>query len=329
MLLSCGLVKGKILRDKFEIYQGESILIIGGAGFIGSHLAEGLEAFGAEIVVLDNLSNGNRDNLSKVDCRVIIDSIENADLEKIMHQHKIDRVFNLACGSLTDSLTNPFLDFNANVSNSFKCFESFRKYGAGKSFLYASTGSVYGEPESGEYDEDTAIRPSTPYGTSKACADLYAQLYSKFFSLPMRIVRFNNVYGPRKMGTAVPTFIESALNHQTMVVEGGEQIRTLTFVLDAVEATMLAALSERAIGHPLNISSSDSISVKELIHLIWMMVNGDEDQLNLEYRPYRPGEIMVLKPSVQKAKEILDWESRWSLKEGLNYLIKYIKESIS
>jgi len=315
-------------REEYKKLADENILLIGGAGFIGSHLAEQLFVRGARIIVLDDLSTGRKENLEKFPHLLLESSIEESDIPGILREFDIARVFFLACGSLASSLNDPERDFNANVANTFKSLEAFRKYEKGKAFVYCSTGSVYGEPEKENYTETEPLRPSTPYGTSKACGDLYAQLYHGFFDLPIRIVRYNNIFGPRKRGTAIPIFIEKALLKEVITIEGGKQVRTPTFVLDAVAATMLAGLVDKAIGEPLNISSDESLTIEEIVELIWKLVNGQNSEPKVEFTNYRLGEIMFLKPSIEKAKIILNWQPFFRFRKGLEILIPYIKEEI-
>lgn len=312
-------------RGEFTRFENEKVLLIGGAGFIGSHLAEQLAACGAHIFVLDNLSVGCKENLEEVPHVLFETSIEEANLLEILTENQISRVFHLACGSLVASLKNPERDFVANAVNTFKSLEAFRQYKQGQAFVFCSTGSVYGEPEEENYTEDEPLKPSTPYGTSKACGDLYARLYHKFYGLPIKIVRYNNIYGPRKHGTAIPVFIQKALHGEVITIEGGKQVKTPTFVLDAVEATMLASVKDEATGESLNISSWEAFSVEEMVNVIWKQINGEESPPRVEYSGYRPGEIMVLKPSVEKARKILGWQASFTLAEGLRVLIDFLK----
>lgn len=325
--LDSGRIEYSFTRSELSQYEGERILLVGGAGFIGSHMADQLCRLGASVVVLDDLRNGSRENLSDCDVELVEASIEDCDVEQLLRSHRIERVVQLACGSLVQSLTNAPLDFQMNAVNSVKCLEAFRCYGQGKAFVYCSTGSVYGEPEGTGYTEVTPLRPSTPYGTSKACADLYAQLYASFFQMPVRIVRYNNIYGPRKMGTAVPTFILRALSGESIIIEGGEQVRTPTFVLDAVEATLLVARAPGIDGEAFNVSARQGCSIDEMVAVIWAKVNGTDVEPEIERRDYRPGEIMVLQPSVEKIKQVLGWEASFDFSQGLDLLVPFLRQT--
>ncbi len=320
-----GRIEHTFQRPELSDYKGERILLVGGAGFIGSHMADQLCQLGASVTVLDDLRNGSRGNLSDCSAELVEMSIEACDIEDLLKSRRIDRVIQLACGSLTQSLTDAPLDFQMNTVNSVKCLEAFRSYGEGKAFVYCSTGSVYGEPESSGYTETTPLQPSTPYGTSKACADLYAQLYASFFEQPIRIVRYNNIYGPRKMGTAVPTFILRALERDSIIIEGGQQIRTPTFVMDAVEATLLVARAPAIDGEAFNVSARQGCSIDEMVSIIWEKVNGADSAPELERRGYRPGEIMVLQPSVEKIKRVLGWEASFDFGGGLDLLVPFLR----
>ena len=165
-----GRIEGVLQRPELTAYEGEHILLVGGAGFVGSHMADQLYALGAKVTVVDNLSNSTEENLSGCDVEFVEQSIEECDLEGLLRKQSIDRVIHLACGSLVQSLEDAAGDFHNNAVNFLTSLEAFRRFGSGQAFVYCSTGSVYGEPDSTDYPETTSLRPSTPYGTSKACA---------------------------------------------------------------------------------------------------------------------------------------------------------------
>ena len=192
--------------------------------------------------------------------------------------------------------------------------------------VYASTGSVYGEPSHPLYDEDHALLPTTPYGVSKAAMDHYCRIYQDLYGLETVRLRYYNIYGPRRTAGAVPQFILKALKGETIRIEGGEQIRTPTFVTDIVEATVRAATVNEAAGHAFNLAAAQPVSILEMAQII-VRLAGAEGRVDFEMAPYRPGEIMDLRPGVGRAKEILGWEARVTFEEGAARLIEDLRGS--
>jgi UDP-glucose 4-epimerase len=302
--------------------DGRRILVTGGAGFVGSHLVEKLAASN-EVAVLDNLHYGRRENLSGLRCTLIEDDVRTADIAGLLRARGINLVFHLAAFHLADSLTDPWADFTTSALGGMRVLEACRQAGVSR-LVYASTGSVYGEPSHALHDEDHALVPTTPYGNSKAAIDHYCRIYRNLYGLETVRLRYYNIYGPRRTAGAIPQFILKALKGDPIRIEGGDQIRTPTFVTDIVEATLLAAMVPEAAGEAFNLAASTAISISEMARII-VRLCGTEDRVRFEGAPYRPGEIMDLRPDVTRARRVLGWEARIPFEEGVQRLIPELR----
>lgn len=303
--------------------KGRRILVTGGAGFVGSHLLDRLHTDN-EVVVLDNLSYGSRENIKHISCTLIEDDIRTVDLVDIIRRHEIDLVFHLAAFHLSDSLTDPVTDFMTSALGGMRMLAAANETGVSR-VVYASTGSVYGEPQHQDHDETHPLLPTTPYGVSKSTIDHYCRLYTDLYGLETVRLRYYNIYGPRRTIGAVPQFIIKALRGDSIRIEGGEQVRTPTFVTDIADATIRAALVPEANGLAFNLAASKAVSILEMAQTITRLC-GTEDAVKFEMTDYRPGEIMVLRPDVQLAKRVLDWEAAVPLDEGVRSLIDDIRQ---
>ena len=302
--------------------EGRRILVTGGAGFVGSHLLDRLHEDN-EVIVLDNFRYGTKENISHISCTLIEDDICTADLAAIIRNYEIDLVFHLAAAHLSDSLNDPVNDFMTSALGGIRVLEAARNTRV-KRVVYASTGSVYGEPQHKDHDETHPLLPTTPYGVSKCMIDHYCRIYTNLYGLETVRLRYYNIYGPRRTIGAVPQFILKALRGDTIRIEGGEQIRTPTFVTDIAEATIKAAVVPEANGLAFNLAASTAVSIFEMAHIITRLC-GVEDSVNFEMADYRPGEIMVLRPAVTLAKGVLGWEASTTLEEGIQSLIDHLR----
>ena len=304
--------------------EARNILVTGGAGFVGSHLIERLHADN-NVIVVDNLRYGDRDNLAGFDHVLIEENIATADLAAVMGDHRIDLVFHLASHHLGDSLQDPMTDFTTSALGGLRVLEACRQTGV-KRVVYTSTGSIYGEPEGAGHDETHRILPNVPYGVSKAATDHYARIYCSLYGLETVRMRYYNIYGPRRTAGAIPQFVLTALEGGTIRIEGGEQVRTPTYVTDTVEATIRGAAVENAAGKAFNVAASGAVSVMEMAKLIVRLCDA-EDRVTFEETGYRPGEIMQLRPDVSLARDVLGWQAEVGLEDGFRQLIEYLRSA--
>jgi UDP-glucose 4-epimerase len=291
-------------------------VVTGGAGFIGSNLVDALLARGDEVTVLDDLSTGRRQNLEgaldkgAVLCEASI--TDAAAVASVFEQAKPDAVYHLAAQiDVRRAVEDPAFDATINVAGTATLLEAARRSGVAR-FLFACTGgAIYGDTDVVPTPEGEPRRPLSPYGTSKAAAEDYLALYERLHGLPTLSLRLANVYGPRQdpRGEAgvIAIYCGAAVDGRRAVVYGdGLQTRDFVYVGDVVAAFMAGADS-RAVGH-CNIATGRETTVLELAEALG---------LDPVIEPERPGEVRrsCLDPS--HARELIGWEARTSLEDGL------------
>lgn len=298
-----------------------AILVTGGAGFIGSNIADRLISCGYETVIIDNLSTGKVKNINKKAIFYQRDICEN--LEDIFEKHKFEAVYHLAAQiDVRKSVSDPILDAQINIIGGINLLNAIVKYRSGK-LIYSSTGgAIYGEPKYLPADEKHPVNPMAPYGTSKYCLEKYIEYFSKLYNLKYTILRYANVYGNRQdpMGEAgvIAIFMGKITQGKTPVIFGnGQQTRDFVFVKDVVEANLLSL--NRGEGEIYNIGTGKETSVNEIYACLKELINPNE---KAEYRPERPGEVFRIALDCSKAKRELQWEAATSLQDGIKETLK-------
>jgi UDP-glucose 4-epimerase len=249
-----------------------NILVTGGAGFIGSHMAKRHLADGHRVVIVDDLSSGRRERLPEK-ARFVQADIASTDLEPILREEKIGVVSHHAAQiDLRHSVSDPIGDARANVIGSLMLFEAMRRAGVGH-VLFASTGgAIYGEPEGGRpAPESHPTNPVSPYGCAKLSIEKYMHYYRVVHGFRTQVFRYANVYGPWQDGTGeagvVAIFSEAMLGHRPLKINGdGQQTRDYVYVADLVEAATRAAASEKS--GVWNLGTGVETSVNELFALL-------------------------------------------------------------
>jgi len=302
------------------------VLVTGGAGFIGSHLVDRLVQEGFEVVVLDNLSSGSPENI-KI-------HVENPKFQFIRGDVRVrglvrralrgvDCVFHLAAVASVDlSIRRPDIVNDVNVTGTLGLLEESRRADVEK-FVFTSSCAVYGEPIKLPVDEEHPTRPLSPYGASKLAAEHYCSVYHRVYGLDTVILRLFNVYGPRQerspYGGVISRFIERLRRGLAPVIFGGTQTRDFVYVGDAVEALMLAMRSKDCIGMTINVGSGVEVSIRELADKLIKI-------FGLRVRPIlsrpRPGDVSRMCADIRRAKEVLRFEPKTSLEDGLKACIK-------
>ena len=299
-------------------------MITGGAGFIGSHLAERCLAEGHRVIAIDNLSTGRLGNIQKGITFLHAD-ICDPSITTIFQKEKPDIVFHLAAQiSLQNSLRNPVQDAQTNTLGTINLLHASKTVGIQK-FIYSSTGgALYGEPEYFPCDENHPITPLSPYGQSKYFGEQYIQLYSRIFRLNYVSLRYSNIYGPRQdpKGEAgvVAIFTNNMLGKQTPNIFGdGSQTRDFLYVSDVVNANILA-LSEKANG-AYNIGSGIETSVISLYRELSELLHFKKEPA---YRPARTSEVSRIALDSTKALTEMGWKPEVELQKGLAITAEYI-----
>jgi UDP-glucose 4-epimerase len=305
------------------------ILVTGGAGFIGSNVADGLIAKGHEVVVVDDLSTGFQENINSESTFYRLD-IREVDLAEVFEKEKPDVICHHAAQiDVRKSLTDPIFDAQVNVLGSLNLLEQCVKHEIAK-VVYASTGgAIYGEPEYLPADEQHPIRPLSQYGVTKHIVEHYLYLYGKNYGLNYTILRYPNVYGPRQdpLGEAgvVAIFTEALLQGKQPVIYGdGSHTRDYVYVGDVVEANLLAL--DRGEGEIVNLGWGSEISVNQIFDAL---KKHTAQKVEAIHAPERLGEIHRICLDAAKAKDVLGWEPRVGLDEGIQKTVEFYRKNRS
>jgi len=308
------------------------VLVTGGAGFIGSHLVDRLIERGDEVVVIDNLSQGRKENINPK-AKFYKKDIRDSGLEKIFRKYSFDVLFHAAAQvSIRASIENPPLDASINIQGSLNLFELSRKYGVRK-VVYTSSVAVYGEPQYLPCDEDHPIAPLSPYGVTKSSVEEYLYVYRTNYDIDYSIIRYPNVYGPRQSHTGeagvIAIFSSKMLKGERVVINGsGDQERDFLFIDDAIDASLSIIDLPIRKGHIdptnliFNLGTGKSVSVNNLFEILSKITNYT---LNPLYGPPRKGEIYQMQVNATRVKKQLGWEPKINLEEGLQRTVEWFK----
>lgn len=296
---------------------GQTAVVTGGAGFIGSHLVRELLDQGAKVRVIDNLVRGKKENVDPRATLYPVSVLDRAALEIAFHN--VDFVFHLAAlPSVPESIAEPDKTFQTNVVGTQNVLDIAREKSVFKVILSSSC-AVYGDPINYPTSEDTKTDPLSPYALHKLIAEQLGKMYSQMYTMEIASLRYFNVYGQNQYdsGAYAPViayFLKQKKEGIPLgIVGSGEQTRDFVHVRDVVKANIAAAITrEFTGGDVVNIGSGKEITVNGLAKLI----GGDTTKL-----PKRPGDIQRSLGDISKAKRILDWEPTVTLEDGLKELM--------
>lgn len=297
------------------------ILLTGGAGFIGSHVAEQLIAEKYEVVIMDSFSTSSATYLPE-GVRLYQVDINDPAAENVFKIEKPAIIIHLAAQtSVAHSMRDPYFDFQTNTAATVKLLQYAVKYGV-RQFVFASSAAVYGEPVHLPVVEEHPISPQSFYAVSKYTAERYIQAFAQIHRFTYTILRFSNVYGPRQntSGEAgvVGIFILRQLKKECCTIYGGHQTRDFIYVKDVASACKKAVeLNKQGI---FNISSNIEISIEDLNELIAKKMDAD---IHASYKPFRKGELIRSVLSNEYSQQKLAWEPAYSLTEGLDETIEH------
>lgn len=309
------------------------ILITGGAGFIGSHLTDRLLKMGNEVIVLDNFSVGDNENLGatlKSPCiKVIHGDIRNVRLVNALVK-KVDYVFHLAVQCLGLSLRRPKFVHEVNDTGTVNlCMAFLRNKKDSRRLIYVSSSEVYGTAQYIPMDERHPLLPTTPYGASKAAGELYVRAFACTWHIPVVIVRPFNTYGPRARTDAysavIPNFVDNALKREPPIIFGdGNQTRDFTYVSDTVDGIVKSAYCDDLIGDVINIARGEEVSVKRISEIV-LDLTEMKGKVKPIFREERPGDVRRHFADVSKARKLLHFEPKVSIEEGIRRYIEWRK----
>lgn len=310
-----------------------SFLVTGGAGFIGSHIVEYLLKYGAgKVRVLDNFSTGSMNNIREFLNNPAFELIE-GDIRDVHTCHQalqgIDYVSHQAAlGSVPRSIDDPITSNEVNVSGFLNMLVASRDASA-KKMVYAASSSTYGDSPDLPKVENKIGNPLSPYAITKFVNELYAGVFSKHYGFHTIGLRYFNVFGPRQnpqgpYAAVIPLFITSALKNEATFINGdGETSRDFTFVENAVQANIKAMLSDAIKEHQvINIAFGERTTLNDLWQNITAMLGVN---LQAKYRDFRAGDVKHSLASIEKAKDIIGYIPRISVKEGLQTSVDWYK----
>ncbi|TCS64722.1 SDR family oxidoreductase [Varunaivibrio sulfuroxidans] len=300
-------------------------LVTGGAGFIGSHLAELLISEGCEVIVVDNLTSGRMSNLSSIAEHAGFTFID-ADIRDIASLKPafkdVDWVFHLAgLADIVPSIEMPGQYFSTNVTGTFNVLECARNAGAER-IVYAASSSSYGIPEVYPTPETSPIQPQYPYALTKYMGEELTLHWAQVYGLDAISLRLFNVYGTRSRtsgayGAVFGVFLAQKLSGRPFTVVGdGQQTRDFTYVTDVAQA-FLAAAQSHVSGEAMNVGSGGTFSINRLVELL-----GGE----VEFIPKRPGEPDCTFADINKINTLLGWRARISFEEGVGHMLEHITD---
>ncbi len=306
--------------------EGKRILVTGGAGFIGSHIAERL-CENNDVVVYDDLSAGRESNLSGFDGKVDFVRGDVRDSNALGEAVRgVNVAFHCAARvSVTESVEDPLGTSKVNIGGTLRLLWESKKAGVER-VVFPSSAAVYGSSPEIPKREDMQPDADSPYAASKIVGEQYCRLFTKVYDLPTVILRCFNVYGPRQdesspYASVIPRFVTAiASGDRPQVVGDGKQTRDFVYVEDVVDAFALAATATGAEGETFNVASGEGTSVLELLDQVSGIIGS---RTVPEFLPERPGDVKHSLASVSRARSNLGFAPRVGIEEGLRRTVDY------
>ena len=308
------------------------VVVTGGAGFIGSHIASALMSSGARVRILDDLSTGHRENLDEIggnfdfiegsvaDENLLSKALEDAEL--IFHEAAIP--------SVPRSVDEPRQTHIASVDGTFSLLLAARDRGV-KRLVYAASSSAYGDQPKLPKTEHMPPDPLSPYAVAKLVGEYYCQVFTRVYDLETVSLRYFNVFGPRQdpgsqYSGVVSRFISALFSGEQPVIFGdGEQSRDFTYIDNVVAANLSAASAKDASGKVINVANGERVTLNQLLSEL-KELTGKQD-VNAEYADARVGDVRHSLADITRARKILNYESKVDLREGLRRTIDWWKTS--
>jgi UDP-glucose 4-epimerase len=319
----------------FDKIKNKKVLVTGGLGFVGHNLVKTLlHEYHCDVILVDNCINSNKsvlgDDISKVDFH----EISVLDSEKLFPQMKdVNFIFHLACKQISASGADPLDDMRVNAESTLLMLEHIRgnSFPELERFVYTSSCSVYGSSTILPISETDPTIVLSNYAATKLLGENYSMIYNRSYDIPTSAVRYSNVYGygqsPRNPYCGVlGKFVHNALTAQPLSVIGdGEQTRDYTFISDAVDATILAAVHPKAIGEVFNVGTGIETSVNKLTEIIKENI----PDLIIEHLPERDiDNIRRRSINIEKIHQCLGWSPKINIRQGIDETLKWYKKTL-
>ena len=308
------------------------ILVIGGAGFIGSHVTNLLIDRGFEVVIMDDLSTGKleyineKSKFSKGDVRY------KKDIKNIIKEHDPKIIINFSVRCLMESLTRPEDVHQTNVNGVLNILEVIRELNRKIRFIQISSSEAYGSAHHVPQLESHPMNPTTPYGASKAAADMYVKSYNLCYNFPTMIVRPFNCYGPNMRldiyAAVMYAFFKRLMNGEKPIIFGdGLQTRDFTFISDTSRGIADAIFCDKLLGHVVHIASGKETSILEIAHHCNKIFNRDPDEII--FKDPRQGEVRRHLADISRAKKFFNYAPKIDIEEGIRRTFKWLRDNYS
>jgi UDP-glucose 4-epimerase len=297
------------------------VLVTGGAGFIGSHVAEAYRAAGHHVAVVDIVAAQDR-TPPGIRCHRV--DIAGDALAAVFEEERPDVVSHHAAqANVRRSLADPVGDAATNVLGTLRVLEFAVRHGAGQVIFASTAGALYGEPQTVPVREDDPILPTSPYGLHKYLGEQYMAYYRRMHGLNTTVLRYGNVYGPRQDPSTeagvVAIFTEAMLGGRRPVIFGdGTQVRDFVYVGDVADANL--RVLGRSLPHPLHVGSGVGTSVNEIADRLRALTSAEATP---EHGPAIPGEVYRIYLDASRIRDVVGWQSRVSLEEGLRQTVEW------
>lgn len=331
------------MKDNFfEILQNKKILVTGGAGFIGSNLCETLLDLGAKVTCLDNFSTGRRENLETClqnsNFTLIEGDIRDLETCKKACENQDFVLHEAALGSVPRSINDPITSNEVNVGGFLNMLVAARDAGV-KRLIYAASSSTYGDSEALPKIEERIGKPLSPYAITKYVNELYADVFKKTYDFNTIGLRYFNVFGRKQnpngaYAAVIPKFVMQFMNHESPVINGGgEYSRDFTYIDNVILMNLLALTveNEEALNQVYNTAFGERTTLNDLVkYLKEYLSEFDEEISKVEvvYGDYRKGDVPHSLASIEKAKTLLNYNPKFSMKEGLREAVKWYWENL-
>ena len=304
------------------------VLVTGGAGFVGSNLVRRLLREEARVTVLDDLFTGSRENLPATGLTFVEGSVCDPPLvEHLVADSEV--VFHAAARNIVVSTRNPRDDFETNIGGTLNVLMAARATGVQR-VVYTSSTSVYGNPRYLPVNEDDHLSLLTPYAVSKLSGEHYCMAFYESYELPTTAVRYSNIYGPGQDPAnpycgVVAKFADALFAGRPPVIHGdGNQTRDFTYIDDAVDATLMAATSERALGEVFNVGTGVETSVNQLAALLIRLIGTPVTPAHSNRRDVDNIRRRVV--NIEKTRRALRWVPEVTLEEGLRRTVEWQRQ---
>jgi UDP-N-acetylglucosamine 4-epimerase len=317
--------------------QNKTVLVTGGAGFIGSNLCEYLLEHNIKVVCLDNFATGKKENiepfLKNSNFKLIEGDIRHlADCNKACKQ--VDYILHeAALGSVPRSINDPITTNDVNVSGFLNMLVAARDAGV-KRFVYAASSSTYGDHEGLPKVEETIGKPLSPYAITKYVNELYADIFQKTYGLDTIGLRYFNVFGKRQdpngaYAAVIPLFVKQFINHESPMINGdGSYSRDFTYIDNVIQMNMLAMTTdnEAALNNVYNVAYGDRTTLLELTSLLKEHLSAFDDaikNIEIKHRENRAGDVPHSLASIEKAKQLLNYNPKYNINDGIKEAVTW------